>query len=423
MTYDAMGKDVPPVLQSPGRRIATKQGEAPEDENTEDDDTSVPTRPFYLVNVSRDDLFLLAALGTDVSPLYVIEFLHRMLDIFTEYFGNLQESVIKDHFSTVYQLLEEMLDNGYPLTTEPNALKAMISPPTTAGRIAAMVSGKSSVSDSLPDGTTSSLPWRKAGVKYTQNEIYFDIVEEIDAILDKNGQVVSFEVFGSIHVNCRLSGTPDLTLVFKDPSVMDACSFHPCVRYARYERDRVLSFIPPDGTFELMTYKVAALSHLVPPIYVQPRMTFNDPSLPPDTGHLEVIVGARPMPTLVTNVKGGIQVEDIIVDVPFSASSVRAVEVDTQSGTCLFNEPKKRVRWTIGKMGKKASNPQMTGKILLNPADPNPGVHPSLLLHFKVPMSTVSGLGVETLLITNEKYKPYKGVRTLTKSGNFHIRT
>ena len=33
-----------------------------------------------------------------------------------------------------------MLDNGYPLTTEPNALKEMIAPPTTAGRIAAMVS-------------------------------------------------------------------------------------------------------------------------------------------------------------------------------------------------------------------------------------------------------------------------------------------
>lgn len=33
-----------------------------------------------------------------------------------------------------------MLDNGYPLTTEPNALKAMVAPPSTANRIAAMVS-------------------------------------------------------------------------------------------------------------------------------------------------------------------------------------------------------------------------------------------------------------------------------------------
>lgn len=41
------------------------------------------------------------------------------------------------------QLLEEMLDNGYPLTTEPNALKAMVAPPSTANRIAAMVSVRS----------------------------------------------------------------------------------------------------------------------------------------------------------------------------------------------------------------------------------------------------------------------------------------
>ena len=32
------------------------------------------------------------------------------------------------------QLLEEMMDNGYPLTTEPNALKAMIMPPTVTLR-------------------------------------------------------------------------------------------------------------------------------------------------------------------------------------------------------------------------------------------------------------------------------------------------
>jgi AP-3 complex subunit mu len=34
----------------------------------------------------------------------------------------------------------------------------------------------------LPDGTISNMPWRKTGVKYAQNEIYLDIIEEIDAI-------------------------------------------------------------------------------------------------------------------------------------------------------------------------------------------------------------------------------------------------
>lgn len=36
----------------------------------------------------------------------VLEFLHRVADIFLEYFGELDEGVIKDNFSTVYQLLE-----------------------------------------------------------------------------------------------------------------------------------------------------------------------------------------------------------------------------------------------------------------------------------------------------------------------------
>lgn len=48
---------------------------------------------------------------------------------------------------------------------------------------------QSNVSDVLPDGTVSSMPWRKTGVKYSQNEVYLDIVEEVDAILGVNGQV------------------------------------------------------------------------------------------------------------------------------------------------------------------------------------------------------------------------------------------
>ncbi|RHZ09032.1 hypothetical protein DYB37_013340 [Aphanomyces astaci] len=198
---------------------------------------------YFVEEVNRHKL-------REISPLFVIEFLHRVVAVFKEYFGKFEESVIKDNFSTVYQLLEEMLDNGYPLTTEPNALKAMVAPPPgTVGRLAAM--GRSGVSDSLPDGALSNIPWRKAGVKYSQNEIYFDVIEEIDAIVDANGEMLQCEVHGAIHGNCRLSGVPDLTMVFRDPSVIDDCSFHPCVRYARYEHDRVISFVPPDGVFEV----------------------------------------------------------------------------------------------------------------------------------------------------------------------------
>ncbi len=64
-----------------------------------------------------------------------------------------------------------------------------------------MVTGSNAVvAESLPNGTISNMPWRKAGVKYNQNEIYIDLVEEIDAIVEANGRVVSSDVSGSNEV-------------------------------------------------------------------------------------------------------------------------------------------------------------------------------------------------------------------------------
>ena len=43
-------------------------------------------------------------------------------------------------------------------------------------------------------------------------------------------------------------------------------------------------------------------------------------------------------------------------------------------------------------------------------------------LQWRIPMTTLSGLGVSSLSLNNESYKPYKGVRTMTKSGRTEIR-
>ena len=36
-----------------------------------------------------------------------------------------------------------------------------------------------------------------------------------------------------------------------------------CVRLARFENDRTISFIPPDGSFDLMTYRLSTQVHLL----------------------------------------------------------------------------------------------------------------------------------------------------------------
>ena len=50
----------------------------------------------------------------------------------------------------------------------------------------------------LPGSQLSNVPWRRQGVKYANNEAYFDCVEEVDAIIDANGATVSAEIHGNV---------------------------------------------------------------------------------------------------------------------------------------------------------------------------------------------------------------------------------
>jgi len=37
---------------------------------------------------------------------------------------------------------------------------------------------------------------------------------------------------------------------------LEDVKFHQCVRLSRFENDRTISFVPPDGDFELMSYRL-----------------------------------------------------------------------------------------------------------------------------------------------------------------------
>jgi hypothetical protein len=37
---------------------------------------------------------------------------------------------------------------------------------------------------------------------------------------------------------------------------LEDVKFHQCVRLSRFDNDRTISFVPPDGEFELMSYRL-----------------------------------------------------------------------------------------------------------------------------------------------------------------------
>ncbi|RUS17273.1 Mu homology domain-containing protein [Endogone sp. FLAS-F59071] len=352
----------------------------------------IETTKYLLMNVWRGGLTWLCPVEKEVDPLLVFEFIHRIIDILTDYLGDVSESTIRENFVTVYQLLEEMMDYGYPLTTEPNALKEVIMAPTIINKVMNTVAAASGVAPKLPHGTLSSFPWRKAGVKYTTNEIYFDVVEEIDAIVDSNGAVVSCEANGQVNVNCKLTGMPDLQLSFVNPRILDDASFHPCVSIQKFETDKVLSFVPPDGHFKLMSYRVNLPNPSALPILVKQQMHATK-----NGGKFDLTLQARSTE--------GKSIENVLLVLPM-AKSVTSVNATCNVGGYMFDPVSKTIRWEVSKIIPKERTPMLSGTF--SSSEENPETGHTVSLDFQINMYTVSGLKVDTLRVFHEGYKPYK---------------
>jgi len=71
----------------------------------------------------------------------------------------------------------------------------------------------------------------------------------------------------------------------------------------------------------------------------------------------------------------------------------------------------------------KDKTPILSGNVSVVPGTPPPTSNPVLEVHFKVNQFAASGLKVESLSLHNEGYKPYKGVKSITQSGNFQVRS
>nr|XP_053634754.1 AP-2 complex subunit mu-A-like [Cherax quadricarinatus] len=102
--------------------------------------------------------------------------------------------------------------------------------------------------------------------------------------MSPQGQVLSAHVAGKVVMKSYLSGMPECKFGINDKIVMDAkrdvagssdesqrsgktsiaiddCQFHQCVKLSKFETEHSISFVPPDGEFELM--RCGSLLHLI----------------------------------------------------------------------------------------------------------------------------------------------------------------
>ena len=56
----------------------------------------------------------------------LLAYLYRLAEVLKDYFRELEEESIRDNFVITYELLDEMMDNGFPQTTEVKILREYI---------------------------------------------------------------------------------------------------------------------------------------------------------------------------------------------------------------------------------------------------------------------------------------------------------
>ena len=147
------------------------------------------------VHVARGKVVLVGVLRRDAPVLLAVQLLHRMGDLLELYLKELSEESLRANFVTVYQLLDEIIENGTPLHTEPNVLQQLVMQPGKMDSIVASMMGTSQVRDALPESMGGSSPWRRSGVRYATNELYLDLHERLDVLVDgRNGLIQCAEV-------------------------------------------------------------------------------------------------------------------------------------------------------------------------------------------------------------------------------------
>ena len=162
----------------------------------------------------------------------------------------------------------EILDFGYPQNSETGALKTFI----TQQGIKSQHQTKEEQSQ-ITSQVTGQIGWRREGIKYRRNELFLDVLESVNLLMSPQGQVLSAHVSGRVVMKSYLSGMPECKFGMNDKIVIekqgkgtadetsksgkqsiaiDDCTFHQCVRLSKFDSERSISFIPPDGEFELM---------------------------------------------------------------------------------------------------------------------------------------------------------------------------
>ncbi|KAJ9623688.1 clathrin associated protein complex medium subunit [Taxawa tesnikishii (nom. ined.)] len=380
-------------------------------------------------HIRCENIFLVAVTKGNANAALVFEFLYRLASLGKAYFGKFDEEAVKNNFVLIYELLDEILDFGYPQNTETDTLKMYI---TTEG-----VKSERMIEDSsrITMQATGAMSWRRDNIKYRKNEAFVDVIEDVNLLMSATGTVLRADVNGQIEMRAYLSGTPECKFGLNDrltlgednltaPTgnmagtkatkaaagsvTLEDCQFHQCVKLGKFDTDRTISFIPPDGSFELMRYRATENINL----------PFKVHAIVNEVGKTKVEYSIA----IKANYGSKLFATNVVVRIPTPLNTAKITE-RTSQGKAKYEPEHNNIVWKIARFTGQSEYVLSAEATLTSMTNQKAWSRPPLSLNFSLLMFTSSGLLVRYLKVFEKgNYSSVKWVRYMTRAGSYEIR-
>lgn len=285
---------------------------------------------------------------------------------------------------------------------------------------------------------TGAQSWRRGDIKYRKNEAFVDVIEDVNLLMSATGTVLRADVSGQIVMRAYLTGSPECKFGLNDQLLLNQvgggsygeignrdgtrkatkaaagsvtledCQFHQCVQLGKFDQDRTISFIPPDGEFELMRYRATENVNL--PFKVQ--------AIVREVGTTKVEYSIA----IKANYGSKLFATNVVIRIPTPLNTAKITERTTQ-GKANYEPENNCIVWKIARFVGGSEYVLSAEAGLTTMTNQKVWSRPPLSVNFSLLMFTSSGLLVRYLKVFEKgNYSSVKWVRYLTRGGSYEVR-
>jgi len=374
-----------------------------------------------------------------------LELLHRLAVLFKDYCGILSEEAVRKNFVLIYELLDEVLDFGYPQLTSTELLKPFVfNEPVVLDEAGEPTEEKKPSRFSLPSlelpGKLSNFGGMMGGPvvqaasatnkpihlntqeeRKGTNEIYVDLIERLTVLFSPTGNILRAEIDGYIRMTSYLQGSPELRLgLNQDLAIggsktygavrLDDIHFHESAKVESFESDQTVVLRPPDGEFTVLNYRISDDFPLPFKIYpnIEDLGSYRVDltakirlDIPEEHGVLNVVIRI-PIPKCTTSAKCELSLPGVQYRV--QGNSVEWEISAFQGGSELFLRSRLTLSDQLSNTIRKEFGP--------------------ISMDFEIPMYNCSNVRIRFLRVMERdgSYNPYRWVRNITQSNSYVCR-